>query len=57
MEAQNIKNNGRTNKITICLTDDEKIKVEAYAETERMQVSPMLRKMVLDKAYNFTESH
>jgi hypothetical protein len=40
----------RKNKIMVYLTDDEKEQAENYANSERLKISALLRKMILDAA-------
>ena len=50
MEEKNKPNREREQRISLCFTEDEKKKVKAYADKERLQPGVLIRKMVLDKA-------
>ena len=45
------KNERRIHKIAVYLTDEEKVKAEEYANSERLKLSSLVRKMILDRAY------
>lgn len=50
MEEQKQPTRERECRVSLCFTEEEKKKVKAYADKERLQPGVLIRKMVLDKA-------